>query len=187
MNKSDIMKSVLAGFMIGMGGYSYANQNNQYIGALLFSIGLITVILLQLPLYTGKIAFVQKNNWLYMIEMLICNFIGAGISGIMFSYDTQDIVYNKLSHTPIEVLVSSIGCGVMIFLAVKLYNNSKNIFIIVLPVMVFILSGFEHCIADMYYFTSCNMTVNLETLSFILLVVVGNSIGAIVPYHIIKM
>lgn len=182
----NIVKAILAGFMIGIGGYAYTSQENPYIGAFLFSIGLITVILYKLPLYTGRIAFITKHGWGHILYMLVGNFFGAAICGIILPCNTQEIVSNKLSQSPIETLFLAIGCGLMIYLAVVLYQHTTSLFAIVLPVMVFILSGFEHCIADMYYFVSTDIPVSLRSLAFIILVITGNSIGAIIPYHILR-
>ena len=41
---------------------------------------------------------------------------------------------------------------------------------------VFILAGFEHSIANMFYFGAAGM-VNLESVLYLAIVVVGNSIG----------
>ena len=46
-------------------------------------------------------------------------------------------------------------------------------------VMTFILSGFEHCVANMYYFFVSNV-FNLKVLLYLLIMVLGNSIGSIV-------
>ena len=43
-------------------------------------------------------------------------------------------------------------------------------------VAVFILCGFEHSIADMYYFAASGI-VSLRAFGFIWLVIIGNSLG----------
>ena len=48
--------------------------------------------------------------------------------------------------------------------------------LVFLCVMVFILSGFEHCIADMYYFSAAGMW-NGDTLVRTLWMTLGNSLG----------
>ena len=63
------------------------------------------------------------------------------------------------------------------FLGVELFRSIESYFgkalSIVFVVMVFILSGFEHCIADMFYFNLAG-NLNLATLCVIIL---GNSVG----------
>jgi len=55
-----IKKSILAGILIGLGVIINLQSENPIIGALLFSFGLLTIIQMQLYLYTGKIGFLTK-------------------------------------------------------------------------------------------------------------------------------
>ena len=55
-----IGRSILAGVFISVGAICYLNNPN-IIGATLFSIGIMAVIALDCPLYTGKIGFVNEN------------------------------------------------------------------------------------------------------------------------------
>ena len=68
------------------------------------------------------------------------------------------------------------------FLAVDTFRRKDEIpsvartGMVFLCVMVFILSGFEHCIADMYYFSAAGMW-NMDSLLRILWMTLGNSLG----------
>jgi formate/nitrite transporter FocA (FNT family) len=55
-----IDKSIIAGFLIGIGVIINTIATIPFLGALLFSFGLLVIIQLQLPLYTGKIGFLGK-------------------------------------------------------------------------------------------------------------------------------
>jgi formate/nitrite transporter FocA (FNT family) len=70
------------------------------------------------------------------------------------------------------MLVGGIFCGMLIHFAVK----CKVPYLTVMAVVIFILTGAEHCIADFPYFV---MILNLENFIKLLLVIIGNSIGAI--------
>ena len=48
--------------------------------------------------------------------------------------------------------------------------------IVFLCVIIFILSGFEHCIANMYYFCAAG-AIDQTTLLYILVMTAGNSVG----------
>lgn len=50
-------KSILAGVLIGLGVIINLQSEIPALGALLFSFGLLTIINMQLNLYTGKIGF----------------------------------------------------------------------------------------------------------------------------------
>lgn len=56
----NIKKSILAGILIGLGVIINLQSANPIIEALLFSFGLLTIINMQLNLYTGKIGYLNK-------------------------------------------------------------------------------------------------------------------------------
>jgi formate/nitrite transporter FocA (FNT family) len=62
------------------------------------------------------------------------------------------------------------------FIAVDGYAKTKNPIILFLGVAAFILCGFEHCIADMFYFFVAGMWSN-AALKTILIITLGNSVG----------
>ena len=45
-------------------------------------------------------------------------------------------------------------------------------------ITVFILAGFEHCVANMYYFSAANMWT-WKTVLYVLVMILGNSVGSI--------
>ena len=65
----------------------------------------------------------------------------------------------------------------MMYLAIDNYNKSKNILFIIAPVMIFILSGFEHSIANMFYFNLAG-TYSLKSFCYLIVMLTGNGIGA---------
>lgn len=74
-------KSLLAGVLIGLGVIINLQMEQKIIGALLFSFGLITIINMQLPLYTGKVGFLVKN-----LPMILCgNLIGIALTIALYS------------------------------------------------------------------------------------------------------
>ena len=52
--------SLLAGVSIGLGGVIFLQCENRNLGAFLFSIGLFTVLVFGLDLYTGKVCFTEQ-------------------------------------------------------------------------------------------------------------------------------
>ena len=66
MNKTNIIniiiKSVLAGILIALAVHIYLNCSNKIVGAFLFSIGLIGVMVLKASLYTGKVGYVKTKK-----------------------------------------------------------------------------------------------------------------------------
>ena len=59
-----------------------------------------------------------------------------------------------------------------------MYNHKDSLAGIILGIPTFILSGFEHSIADMFYFVLAS-SFTLESALFIVFVIIGNSLGGI--------
>lgn len=193
-NISILIKSILAGIMIGIGGTIYLSLDNKIVGSILFVIGLFIIVVYSFNLYTGKIGYLINNfNKKYIRELIITligNFIGTFFVGFILRYTR---IYNmisekaktladiKLNDTLISILILSFFCGILMYLAVNTYKEVKDIgkyLAVFLGVIVFILCGFEHCIANMYYF-SVSSTWSLNTLLYLLVMILGNSLGGI--------
>lgn len=173
----------MAGLLISLGATAFLTADNKIVGALLFSIGLTAVILLEANLYTGKIGYVNSKAKLISAALiLIQNLLVALVCGLIFYSTKNNICENlwldKLTKSWYEFLFDSIGCGICIYLSVELYKKTGSIFVIVLGVLVFILSGFEHCIADIFYL-SASMSFDLKSILYILIAIIGNSIGSL--------
>lgn len=177
------IKAVYAGFMIGIGGIVYLSVDNKVTGSLLFSFGLLTIVTQGFYLYTGKIGFVKKiRELLDMLVVLAGNFAGTFIAAFLaemacLDIDSKALAAKKLDNNIFNVFLLSVFCGVMMYLAIDNYNKSKNIVFVIAPVMIFILSGFEHSIANMFYFHLAG-SYNLKTLVYIIVMAAGNGAGA---------
>jgi len=156
------VKAIYAGFAIGIGGIIYLSVDNKVLASLFFSFGLSTIVTQGFNLYTGKIGFVKE--WREMPDMMLIlagNFMGTFIAAMLakaanLGIDSTQMVHNKLDNSLIHVFLLSVFCGVMMYLAIDNYNKSKNIVFVIAAVMIFILSGFEHSIANMFYFEIAN-------------------------------
>jgi len=165
--KSEVFKfylqSVLAGSLIGMGDMIYVVSQNKILGSFLFSLGLLSILIKGFPLYTGRIGYVSSWNDLWnlrtgMLPIIFFNFIGiglvcafAGLSRLDLSAVNQ-MVETKVSQTWFSSLYLSWGCGAMMYLAVNGWKKHTHPILVIMPIMFFILCGFEHCIANYGYF-----------------------------------
>lgn len=184
MNKIQIfIKSIYAGCMIGVGGIVYLSVENKFLGSLLFSFGLLTIVTQGFWLYTGKIGFVKKiDELLDMAITILGNFAGTLIMALLckashLNISSVELVGKKLDNHIVHIFILSMFCGVMMYLAIDNYNKAKNIVFIIAPVMIFILSGFEHSIANMFYFNLAGQ-YDFKSLGYILVMLIGNGIGA---------
>ena len=181
--------------MIAIGGTVFLSIENKVIGASLFSIGLFGVLIYNLNLYTGKIGYLITNlNLKYIKELIITligNFIGACSVGFILRYTRiYDNIYEKslilantkLNDNILSIFILSIFCGLLMYYAVNGFKKQTDFgkyLVVYLGVAVFILCGFEHCIANMYYFSVADIW-SLKTLGYTGIMVLGNSIGSFI-------
>ncbi len=188
-----LIKSIFAGIMIGIAGTVYLRVDNNIVGALLFSIGLLVICMYGMNLYTGKIGYILINKLNYIYELLITilgNFIGTFLVARLVlltrfksvSDKAVDLVNLKLSDNLLSIFILAMLCGILMYIAVNNYKKINNEIgkysCIFMCVMVFILSGFEHSIANMYYISVANL-LSLKSLLYILIMILGNSVGSI--------
>lgn len=189
------LKSILAGIMIAVGGTVYLSLDNKVVGASLFTIGLVSVLLCNFNLYTGKIGYLVNNfNLKYIKEMfitLVGNFIGASFIGFILRYtriysnvkSKADILaVAKLNDSLLSIFILSIFCGLLMYFAVNGFKNVNDFgkyLVVYLGVVVFILCGFEHCIANIYYFSVADVW-SLKTLGYVGVMILGNSLGSFI-------
>ena len=179
--KNKIARSLLAGVLIGFGCIVYVLVENHVLGSFLFSLGLLTVILQGAMLYTGRVGY--ANTWPLvkdLVPVILLNFVGIWLTCFLFSrysglnLDTSALMAAKMNETWYQALVKSIGCGAMMFIAVDNFKKHNHAITVVLPIMCFILCGFEHCIADYGY-----MAMDGRLFVWQLPVwIVGNAIGS---------
>ncbi len=182
------LKSISAGFLIGLGGILFLSCDNKYIGAFMFSIGLMTILFFGLDLYTGKVCSYHQDFRLLPV-ILLGNYIGACITAILAEFHVglhekaAALAAAKLEKDYVNIFVDGIICGICIAIAVKGYvtimpiSNFGAILIVIMGVMAFILSGAEHVVADMFYL--CFSYDIQKNLLFLLVTCIGNTIGGL--------
>ncbi len=184
-----MIRAFLAGICISIGGCVYMASDVKWVGAILFAVGLLTVVAFRLDLYTGKVGYIVENppNYLWIVLIsIIGNFIGCLFIGLMMQsalssgalLATETAVAAKLDLEWYSVLFKGIMCGMLMFIAVDFFKQRQSFLAIFFCVPVFILSGFEHSIADMFYFCAANV-FTVDALVFIVLVIIGNGIGGL--------
>ncbi len=181
-----ITRSVASGFLVGIGVIINTLAPNPIVGSMLFSVALLAIIKNELLLYTGKIGFIKEVPLKDLAIMYVGNLIGILIPVLMVitqkqaAYDAMlQSSVNKFSGGFLPLLFYGMLCGVLMFLAVL----SKDTVITVFCIMTFILSGYEHCIADFPYLVINFSWVNL--LKF-LCITLGNSLGSIGFYFLVQ-
>lgn len=195
-----LSSAVLSGIIIGVAGIVYLIVGG-VIGTFLFGLGLFVILTLKLNLFTGKVGYLVEQKPAYLIDLSVIwigNLIGTTLSALALRStrigNNQDvaekvnkIVDTKMNDSVLSILILAFFCGLLMYIAVDTYKNIENpvaqMVVIFLPIMVFILSGFEHVIANMFYFTMA-WRWSVKALLYLAVMTVGNALGAmLIPLY----
>lgn len=217
VNKSlqqKLILSFIAGAIIGLSYFAYIRVQDilpsgwgPLIGASIFPVGLMIVLLAGGELLSGNMmvvgtAYVNKKislmdlskNWLIvslgnLLGALFVALIFGNFSGILTPHmeTATNMALGKLSPTPIQVIISAIGCNWFVGLAVWLCYGAKEGFLkfmgLWFPTMLFVLIGFQHSVANMFLLALPlfdNLISISQYVSNIGLVMIGNALGGVI-------
>lgn len=190
--KKTIIHSMLSGVAIGIGGIINLISTNNLIGGVLFSFGLYATLLFDLYLYTGKVSSLATTSYKEIPKILLIilgNFIGTFLvacltvlSGTNFYEPVIKIVCNKTELNCINIFTRSILCGILVYAAVKSHTIIKTSFNFfpMICVLIFVIGGFDHSIANMYYISTYWLSSGMFSVKhlYVLFVsLIGNAIG----------
>lgn len=173
-----LLLGILAGMFIALAGVACIVGNayiNKALGAALFPAGLAMVIICGSELFTGnclmiipvltgdtKIHLVLKN-WLFVyIGNMIGAMLVAGLTVLAGTYSADVVFETAASFATAKVslafgpaFVRGILCNILVCLAVWMAFAAKSVagkvIGLFLPIWVFVISGFEHSVANMLY------------------------------------
>ena len=204
------LNAILAGLFIGIAGTVCMAVPNAVMGAFLFGFGLLTIVSYGFKLYTGAIGYLAvqgRNTPRYLVELLLIwlgNLVGCFTVGQLvrhtrsfpgFAERVSAVCAAKAGDSVTSWLILSFFCGILMYVAVETFKRKDELDAVVrvpvlfLCVAIFILSGFEHCIANMYYFSAADAW-NWKALGAIGVMTLGNSLGGmLLPFagHVKKL
>ena len=177
------VRGILAGLMISIGGYVFLGCENRVVGALFFTVGLITITLFGFDLYTGKVGYWLSQSGAERGQTLLslpCNAIGCLLAGLARqpAGAVLTLCEARLAKAPLTLLVDGIFCGILIFICVEIYKTRGTVLGILICIPTFILCGFEHSVADIFYFANARIFSG-QAVVVVLLVALGNALGAL--------
>lgn len=179
-------KSIAAGIMISLGGTAYLTLlDNKIIASLMFSLALLAICACGLNLFTGKVYRTRLSigGVASILTILVGNAIGTMIMGTIISRIKPDLIEVarqiciKKMYDDQNLIWAAVLCNVLVFFAVESFKKG-HWEITVLAVMAFVLCGFEHSIANMFYFSLARMN-STEATWYIVRNVIFNAIGGI--------
>ncbi len=176
--------ALLAGAFIGFGAVAYtavmAGVDASYgpmrfLGGIVFSLGLILVIIGGAELFTGNalmvMAAVDRKITLPMllrswVVVYVGNLVGAvglalafGLTGLLdgaLGSVAANIPEGKSALGPVEAFMRGALCNALVCLAIWLSFAARSavgkILAIIWPISAFVMLGLEHSVANMYFF-----------------------------------
>jgi len=185
------LRAFSTGIAIAIGGAVFLSCESKYMGAFLFGTGLFVILTFGFNLFTGKVGYAAEREPKYIIDLIIIwlgNFAGTAAAAYMFlntrisgiADRAKGMCETKLNDNLLSIFILAIFCGILMFIAADGYKTIKNpigqVMVIFLPVIVFILSGYEHCIANMFYFTIAEAW-SFKSLGYLMIMTLGNAVG----------
>lgn len=161
---------------------------SRLLGGIIFPVGLMMIVFIGGELFTGDCMMImgvmdKKYSLLSMIKVLavvyITNLVGAVLISFMVSHSGQlnytdgllgaytiKVAMGKVSLSFGEAFFSGIMCNIFVCAAVLMAGAAKDIagkvWAIFFPIMAFVVSGYEHCVANMYYIPAGMMAMENE-------------------------
>lgn len=188
------IKGALAGVCIALGGTVFLLTDSRLAGALLFTVGLFTICTFGFSLYTGKICYVFERDGKYALALIpiwLGNLAGTVAvaelelltrQGAAIAEKAKALAQTKLDDGLLSIFILSVLCDVLIYIAVEGFSSiphqAGKYLALFFGVVVFIMSGFEHCVANMYYFAAAS-SWTWKTLLRVVVMTLGNSVGGV--------
>ena len=162
-----------------------------------FVVGLFTICTFGFNLYTGKVCYVWENDKNYGINTIVIwlgNLVGCWITASLFSMTriapaisekALGMVETKFNDNLLSIFILAIFCNLCIYIAVDGFKNNPHeigkYLALFFGVMVFILCGFEHVVANMFYISIAHAWSGYAWI-FLLVNTAGNCVGGwIIP------
>lgn len=192
--------------VVNTGMQSLNKTYAKFISAICFSFGLFAVVVSGAELFTGNILMLQAllkreislkkvfRNWTLVY---IFNFLGCILTAVLIYFsgllnsDMQKFLHNiciaKTTAPFLELIFRGIGCNIFVCLGVWMAFACKDriskFFSCMICIILFIICGFEHSVANMFYLFLSFMKNDITFISIfydLIPVTIGNILGGAV-------
>ena len=181
--KKTVINAVSAAMMISIASYCNLYCGNKYVGAVLFTFGLIMVCRYSMSLFTGMAGYIEKNNISAFLAATVTNCVFAFGFGVLGSFNPAvkekaiEVCASKLHNSLLFLFVSAIFCGILIYLGVDFYKKYGSYLGMIFSIPIFVLCGFDHTVADLFYYGASGR-YNAADLLALIVVMLGNIVGS---------
>lgn len=188
------VSGILAGMCISIGGAVFLTLESKVLGAVFFMAGLFVVCTFGFNLFTGKVCYVFENDKQYALNLIpiwLGNLVGSLIiscfillsrNGAAIHERAVGLCNTKLNDSLVSIFFLAILCNIMIYIAVDGYKNNPHeigkYLSIFFGITVFIICGYEHCVANMFYLT-VGGAWGAKAVVFLIVNTIGNFAGGV--------
>lgn len=189
------LKAVLGGFCISLGCMAYLSTESKIAGSVFFTIGLFVICTMDLGLFTGKTCYILDNKKSYFFVLLLTwfgNECGTTLSAGLFrltrlralEVKAIQLCNIKLNESLLSVFILAFFCNICIYIAVVGFKDNPHelgkYLSLLFGVSVFVLCGFEHCVANMFYMSFAqDALMYSKVIIFLLVNTAGNIAGGL--------
>ena len=205
-----LLMTLLSGAMIAICATSSLTANaivesGRIVGSLLFSLGMFVILAFEMKLFTGlipKIPHTSPKSYWQLPVCLLGNIVGVFIVYLLVgsTYYSSEVIQagssligTKLSRDnwALSSLSSGILCGLLITLSILSVDHSHKKGLsanvgVMFPIIVFVFCGFDHSIANTFYFF-CLGEMSWRVIGYNALTILGNLIGGIILPLVLKL
>lgn len=199
-----LVKGIMGGVCNSIGGWLYlrarVDLNSIVVASFLFTTGSIFISHWFFYLFTGKVGFLlEKDDELRRSKAidlgigLTGNVLGCMLMGFLIRVATfdanpelfltlQNVVNLKMGYEWYQALILAFLCGMLIHIGTdgmrRIDNPLGRYLVLFLCIGGFTLAGFEHSVANMFFYF-LNNTYTWEAALSLLILIAGNALGGL--------
>ncbi len=201
--KKRFLLSFMGGLYIALGGQGFLTMYaNPFLKAAVFPVGLMLIILVGGELFTGNclMTFGCLNKKIRIRDLvssitqvwfgnlvgslavaLIVYYSGMYKPGSALAETIATVAKAKVSLSFVQILLKGTICNILVALGVWFAYTAKDtigrLFGCWFPVMLFVLCGYEHCVANMFFLPLGALVDNSITVTQIIGNLIPSTIG----------
>ena len=193
-----VISSVISGIYVSLGALTYLIIPNKMVGTMFFALGILLVLNFNKRLVTRVTplsTISDEYNWVDILIALGGNILGSIFTGLIVSFTRmvpkiQESIIElgnvKMNDSSISLLIMGILCGIFVGYAVLLSKKYERgsfaqIFYVWLFVTAFVFCGFDHIVANAFYFSAYGFisSFSVAMIMPMIVVTIGNIIGGL--------
>lgn len=197
-----IKKSLLAGFLLSLAGMFFLSVSKYHgllVGGICFGVGLFLILQCDARLFTGSILFIRDLwdkecsrkelaiSWILIWLFNLCGSILMSGIALELGFDSSAVMEYKATTSNGVLFLKAILCNFMVCAATDIHKRldkttTDTFFNVLTVVPMFVVCGFEHSVANMFYIPvawGIGTLATREAFRILIVTTFGNVLGGI--------